>query len=154
MSLHVDNMQGIIREQWYYNDSLQEVLRSVHLVKMKTNFLQNTLDSSPHQQDLLLMLSASRELGVNNCLMNSFMTKINSRAKFWIFLFVLFHFVWFNDTLLYWRLLQLKICTGRTLLGQDISKIWQLKFLFSNVRFLQNILHMLAWNAEYPFYLE
>ena len=42
-----------IREQWYYNNGLQEVVTSIHFVKIKTNCLQNSLDLNPGQQVLL-----------------------------------------------------------------------------------------------------
>ena len=38
-----------IREQWYYNNGLQQVVTSVHFVKIKTQLLQNTMDSNPEQ---------------------------------------------------------------------------------------------------------
>ena len=44
---------GAIREQWYYNNGLQEVMTSIYFVKIKTIFLPNSLDSNPGQQVLL-----------------------------------------------------------------------------------------------------
>ena len=45
-----------IREQWYYNNGLQEIVTSIHLVKITAKLLQNSLDSNPDQQVLLKSL--------------------------------------------------------------------------------------------------
>ena len=50
-------------EQWYYNSGFQEVVISIHFVKIKTTFLQNSLDSNQHQQ----VLHRSSVLCSDNC---------------------------------------------------------------------------------------
>ena len=67
-------------EQWYYNNEHQTVMASIHFVKNKTKVLQNLLHLNSHQQVFLLSSVlcsatwATGELGVNNCLINPFMT--------------------------------------------------------------------------------
>ena len=39
---------NIIREQMYYNKGVQEVVTSINFVKIKTKFLQNSLDSNSY----------------------------------------------------------------------------------------------------------
>ena len=67
---------SLTREQWYFYSDLLKEVTSIHFVKINT-----FLDS--HQQVLLQSSVlcpdnwASGELGVNNCLINPFMTEFN-----------------------------------------------------------------------------
>ena len=73
----------IIREQWYYNKGLQEVVTSIHFVKIKTIFFAKLPGLEPNPVglsqifSLMLGLLSYWSLGVNNCLTNPFMPEFN-----------------------------------------------------------------------------
>ena len=48
-----DDMIIYGKVHWNYNNGLHEVVTSIHFVKIKTMFLQNSLDLNPHQQVVL-----------------------------------------------------------------------------------------------------
>ena len=68
-----------IREQLYHNNGLQEVVTSIPLVKINTKLLQYPLDSNPSKQAIVRyscsVNRATRQLGINSCLINPFVTE-------------------------------------------------------------------------------
>ena len=72
-----------IRVQWYYNGGLQEAVTSSHFVQIKTIFLAKRPGFKPRtagpSQIFRLMLCPLSywSLGVNNCLINEFMSEFD-----------------------------------------------------------------------------
>ena len=64
------------RIQWYYNNRLQEVVTSIHFVKIRSQVSQNSLDSNPHEQVLPRPIAYVLMLVMNKWI-NQFMRDFN-----------------------------------------------------------------------------